>query len=78
MKYINARFRLSLDINVIQRFEKIVFSNVEFRSWSNVIPNYVNSQNTSEILSTFDIWIWISFLQDFAPSCMGTQIHCFC
>ena len=41
MKYINARFRLSLDIHVIQRYRKIVLRNVEFQSWSNMIPMYV-------------------------------------
>ena len=31
-KYINDRFRFSLDINVIQKYQKTVLRNEEFRS----------------------------------------------
>ena len=60
MKSVNGSFRLSLDINVLQSYQKIVLWNVEFRSSSNMIPIYVVSDNVPEILSSFDIWIWIS------------------
>ena len=60
MKFINARFRLSLDINVMQEHQKIVLWNVESCSRSNMILILVISQNAPEILSSFAIWIWIS------------------
>ena len=36
----------------------IVFKNLKFRYWSNVIPIYVIFHNTSETLSNFNIGIW--------------------
>ena len=59
-KYINARFRLSLDVNLTLKDRKNVHGNVEFRSWSSMIPRCLISHKTSEILSYFIIWIWIS------------------
>ena len=41
LKYINARFRLSLNTNVNQMYGKIVLRNREFRPWSNMIPIYI-------------------------------------
>ena len=59
MKYNNARFRLSLHINVTNRCRNIVLWNTEVRSRSNMITLYVISKNPPETLSSFDIWIGI-------------------
>ena len=61
---------LSLDINVIQRYRKIVLRNKEFRSWSNMSPKKVISQNTPDILSSFNVWTrtsGVSFFFRFLP-----------
>ena len=59
MKYNNARFRLSLHMNVTNRCRNIVLWNTEVRSRSNMIILYVISKNPPETLSSFDIWIGI-------------------
>ena len=59
MKYNNARFRLSLHINVSHRGRNIVLWNTEVRSRSNMITKNVISKNPPETLSSFDIWIGI-------------------
>ena len=59
MKYSNARFRLTLHINVTHRGRNIVLWNTEVRSRSNMITIYVISKNPPETLSSFDIWIGI-------------------
>ena len=44
-----------------QRNSKVLENRpVEFRFWSNMILIHENSQSAPEILSSFDIWIWIS------------------
>ena len=58
-------FLLSPNTNMIQRYRKIVLQNIEFRPSSNVIPIHVISNNGSEIVSSFDIWIWISDISFF-------------
>ena len=60
MKNVNASFRLSLDMNLIQRYRRIVVRNIEFRSRGNMIPAYGISHNVPEIQLSFDIWICIS------------------
>ena len=61
MKYENARFPLSLGFNVIRRYRKTVHLwNKRPLSRSNMISICVNSHNAPEILSNFDVWIWIS------------------
>ena len=60
MKNVNASFRLSLDMNLIQRYRRIVVRNILFRSRSNMIPTYGISHNVPEILLSSDIWICIS------------------
>ena len=37
---------VSLNINLIQRYRKIVVRNTEFRPWSNTVPVHVISYNT--------------------------------
>ena len=50
---------------MIQRYRKIFLQNIEFRPSSNMMPTHVISNNAPEIVSNFDIWIWISDISSF-------------
>ena len=56
---------VSLDINEIQRYGKIVLRNIQFRPWSNMIPICVIFHNSPEILSSFNISGCFFFLSRF-------------
>ena len=58
LKYIKTCDCLSLNINGIQRCRKIVLRNMVFRPWSNMLLMCEVSHSTSEILSSFKIWIF--------------------
>ena len=60
LKYVNAGFCLSRHIHIIQKYRKIVLRNKEFRPWSNIQQSHVISQNTPEILWSFEIWTRMS------------------